>query len=76
MDINQKTYNVNGTCYIIRPAINKDAKDLSKIRLQIDGETQNLDREKGEAFIDAPGFEQLIIKDSKDKRNLFFSCNG
>jgi hypothetical protein len=25
----------------------KDAKDLSKLRLQIDGETENLDRQKG-----------------------------
>lgn len=71
MKIDQKTFNVNGTCYTVRPAINKDAKDLSEIRLQIDGETQNLDREKGEAFIDAPGFEKLIKKDSENKRNLF-----
>ena len=38
MKINQKTFNVNGICYTVRPVINKDAKDLSEIRLQIDGE--------------------------------------
>ncbi|MGE7184503.1 N-acetyltransferase family protein [Peribacillus sp. NPDC006672] len=71
MIINQKTFNVNGTCYTVRAAIKKDAKYLSEIRLQIDGETQNLDREKGEAFIDAPGFEKLIKTDTENKRNLF-----
>jgi len=69
--INQKEFSVNGISYIIRSAINKDAKDLSEIRLQIDGETQNLDREKGEAFIDIPGFEKLIETDTQNKRNLF-----
>jgi hypothetical protein len=38
MKIIQQEFNVNGMTYIIRSAINKDAKDLSKIRLQIDGE--------------------------------------
>ncbi|WP_129703951.1 GNAT family N-acetyltransferase [Priestia megaterium] len=71
MKINQKEFSVNGISYIIRSAINKDAKDLSEIRLQIDGETQNLDREKGEAFIDIPGFEKLIETDTQNKRNLF-----
>ncbi|NMD72225.1 GNAT family N-acetyltransferase [Bacillus sp. DNRA2] len=71
MKIIQQEFNVNGMTYIIRSAINKDAKDLSKIRLQIDGETENLDREKGEGFIDAQGFEQLIKTDTDNKENLF-----
>lgn len=37
---------------MIRFAIEDDAKNLSEIRLQIDSKTENLDREKGEAFID------------------------
>jgi ribosomal protein S18 acetylase RimI-like enzyme len=57
--------------YIIRSAVNKDAEALSIIRLQIDGETENLDREKGEAFIDALGFEQMIKSDTENKNNLF-----
>lgn len=69
--INQQEFIVNGTTYIIRSARNKDAKDLSEIRLQIDGETENLDREKGEAFIDVQGFEQLIQADTESKKNLF-----
>ncbi|XKI12481.1 GNAT family N-acetyltransferase [Sporosarcina sp. ANT_H38] len=71
MKINQQEFNVNGTTYIIRSAIHKDAQILSDIRLQIDEETQNLDREKGEAFIDVHGFEQLIKTDTENKRNLF-----
>ncbi len=69
--INQQEFIVNGTTYIIRSVRNKDAKDLSEIRLQIDGETENLDREKGEAFIDIQGFEQLIQADTENKKNLF-----
>ncbi|VDG96799.1 putative acetyltransferase YhhY [Lysinibacillus sphaericus] len=71
MRIVQKKFIVKGTPYIIRSAENKDAKDLSDIRLQIDGETENLDREKGEAFIDVQGFEELIKTDTESKKNLF-----
>jgi ribosomal protein S18 acetylase RimI-like enzyme len=44
---------------------------LPEIRLQIDGETENLDREPGEAYIDAPGFKELIRNDTESGRNLF-----
>lgn len=71
MDVLQKTFKVNGTCFSIRSASNKDAKNLSEIRLQIDGETQNLNREKGEAYLDTSDFEQLIKTDSKEQKNLF-----
>lgn len=49
----------------------KDAEALSELRLTIDGETENLDREKGEASIDTSGFKQLIIMDAGKPRNLF-----
>lgn len=71
MKIKKQEFCINGMKYIIRSAIDKDAKDLSEIRLQIDGESENLDREKGEAFIDIPGFEQLIKADTENMRNLF-----
>lgn len=71
MKFKNQEFHVNGMTYMIRHALNKDAKDLSEIRLQIDGETENLDREKGEAFIDVHGFEQLIKVDTENKRNLF-----
>ena len=71
MKVIQKEYNVNGVSYSIRLAINKDAKELSEVRLQIDGETQNLDREKGEAYIDKSGFEEIIQTDNAKMNNLF-----
>ncbi|OCA85073.1 GNAT family N-acetyltransferase [Pseudobacillus wudalianchiensis] len=71
MKINQKEFTINGIDYIIRSAIRKDAEELSSVRLQIDGETENLDREKGEAFIDTQGFESLIQADTENEKNLF-----
>ncbi|MFC4306012.1 GNAT family N-acetyltransferase [Cohnella boryungensis] len=71
MKINETEYHVNGMRYRIRSAVNKDAEALSKIRLQIDGETENLDREKGEAFIDPLGFEQMVTSDTDNKNHLF-----
>ncbi|TCZ79285.1 GNAT family N-acetyltransferase [Paenibacillus albiflavus] len=71
MIIDKQEFDVNGVNYIIRSAEEQDAKVLSEIRMQIDGETENMDRESGEAFIDVLGFEQLIQADSASPRNLF-----
>ncbi|MDN9008391.1 GNAT family N-acetyltransferase [Brevibacillus laterosporus] len=71
MVINKREFDVKGLSYTIRSATEKDANALSELRLQIDGETENLDREKGEAFIDPFGFEQLIKADTEKERNLF-----
>lgn len=67
MIIKKKEFSVNFLNYTVRSAIEKDAKDLPELRLQIDGETENLDREKGEAFIDIPGFEQMIKTDTLNR---------
>lgn len=71
MRINKQEFYVNGINYMIRSALDKDAKDLSELRLQIDGETENLDREKGEGFIDTAGFKEIIKTDTESPRNLF-----
>lgn len=71
MRINKQEFYVNGINYVIRSAIDKDAKELSELRLQIDGETENLDREKGEGFIDTAGFKEIIKTDTESPRNLF-----
>lgn len=71
MILDSQEFHVNGLTYTIRSAMKNDAKDLSELRLQIDGETENLDRERGEAFIDVPGFEQVIHTDTISSRNLF-----
>ncbi|MDQ0174985.1 GNAT family N-acetyltransferase [Bacillus chungangensis] len=71
MIIKKQEFYVNGIHYTIRSAVEKDAKDLSELRIHIDGETENLDREKGEALIDIPGFAQMIKTDTENRRNLF-----
>ena len=71
MIINPKECSINGLRYIIRSAMEEDAKSLSEVRVQIDGETENLDREQGEAYIDETGFKHLIKEDSERINNLF-----
>ena len=71
MRIDHQSFSVNGLHYTIRSATEKDAKELSALRVQMDGETENMDREKGEAFVDAPGFAHLIKTDTDSPRNLF-----
>jgi RimJ/RimL family protein N-acetyltransferase len=69
--VNNQEFCVNGINYTIRSATEKDAREISDLRLQIDGETENLDREKGEAFIDEKGFQQIVKLDSENERNIF-----
>ncbi|CAH8771815.1 GNAT family N-acetyltransferase [Paenibacillus dendritiformis] len=71
MIVPKQDFEADGVAYTIRSATAADAGVLSALRVQIDGETEFLDREPGEAFIDAPGFEQLIRADSEKKRNIF-----
>jgi len=71
MVVASQEVSVNGLTYTIRSAITNDAKGLSELRVQIDGETENLDREKGEAFINESGFEQVIHTDAINPRNVF-----
>lgn len=71
MIINKQEFNVKEINYTIRSAISTDARVLSDLRVQIDGETENLDREQGEGYIDALGFEQLIDADTDNPKNLF-----
>jgi hypothetical protein len=51
MRIGDKLFEVNGLSFTIRSAIQSDANTLSRLRTRIDGETENLDREKGETLI-------------------------
>lgn len=71
MIIKSKEYTINGLRYSIRSAMEEDAENLSKVRVQIDGETENLDRGKGEAYIDVLGFKQIIKEDTERNTNLF-----
>ncbi|WP_393959430.1 GNAT family N-acetyltransferase [Priestia megaterium] len=71
MVINQRIYHVKGLQYIIRSASISDADELSYLRIQLDGETEYLDREPGEGYMDKAEFEKLIQRDTESKRNLF-----
>ncbi|HEU4965230.1 MAG TPA: GNAT family N-acetyltransferase [Bacilli bacterium] len=71
MIITQRDYCVRDVTYLIRSADETDASVLSALRVQIDGETENMDRERGEGFIDTVGFEQIICTDTELPRNLF-----
>lgn len=57
--------------YIIRMAIKEDAEQLSQLRLQIDGETEQMDRERGEDYLDAEAFEKIIEIDLAAPISLF-----
>ncbi|MCA0147286.1 GNAT family N-acetyltransferase [Rossellomorea vietnamensis] len=67
-------FHIRNLPYIIRSAREADAQKLSEVRLQIDGETENMDRVKGEAYIDEAGFKQIIIEDTASPQNLFLVC--
>ncbi|MBD3861705.1 GNAT family N-acetyltransferase [Bacillus sp. 28A-2] len=71
MIISENIFTVRDLTYRIRSAAIADAKQLSALRLKIDGETEYLDREPGEAFLDEKEFEALIQEDAKQSRHLF-----
>ena len=47
MIIDEQHYRVKGMQYTIRSAMDKDAETLCSLRVQLDGETENMDREAG-----------------------------
>ncbi|SDM30795.1 GNAT family N-acetyltransferase [Sediminibacillus halophilus] len=67
----EKDFSTRDLPYRIRRAEEADAEKLVKVRLQIDGETENMDREHGEDYIDSLGFKELIKADEEAKHNLF-----
>ena len=71
MIIKGQEFHINGLTYTIRSAAETDAEQLSEIRVQIDGETENMDREAGEGFINKIGFQNIIKTDSEESKNLF-----
>ncbi|MEK4667783.1 GNAT family N-acetyltransferase [Niallia sp. FSL R7-0271] len=71
MKLAEKQYERNNLAFSIRTAEEKDAASLSNLRLQIDGETENMDREKGEAFLDEAAFKKVINEDTIANNSLF-----
>lgn len=71
MIIDEREYEIKGMQYTIRSAVEKDAVILCSLRVQLDGETENMDRESGEAYMDAADFKELIRMDTEKRNNLF-----
>ncbi|WP_238649891.1 GNAT family N-acetyltransferase [Paenibacillus piscarius] len=70
MRIEAQTFEHKGLCYTIRSAVHEDAGLLSALRLQVDGETEYLDRVPGEGFMDPEAWAALIAEDTHYSRNL------
>lgn len=71
MLISQRCFTSGDFTYTIRNAKETDAKTLSGLRLRIDGETEHMDREPGEAYMDEAAFQVLIREDAEQPHNLF-----
>ena len=70
MKIQAKLVRAGNNEYLIRSAVDEDASELSTLRLKLDGETENFDREQGEGFLDEATFLQLIQSDTDAPNNL------
>ncbi|SKB64493.1 Protein N-acetyltransferase, RimJ/RimL family [Acetoanaerobium noterae] len=71
MIIENKTIDGRKIKWILRSPVQSDGNQLSEVRLKIDGETENLDREYGEAYMSPEDFEKLIYTDSIAEKSIF-----
>ncbi|MDD7794294.1 GNAT family N-acetyltransferase [Clostridium sp. 'White wine YQ'] len=71
MIINKKQIEGKRLTWILRCPTKGDSEELSALRIKIDGETENLDREAGEGLLSSEDFEKLIYEDSISEKNLF-----
>lgn len=71
LKIKDKLFNGTSWRVTIRCVEERDSCELSKLRLEIDGETEFLDREQGEDYLSDSGFEEMIHNDLIADRSLF-----
>ena len=71
MVIENKKIENKSLSWILRCPTKYDADELSKLRITIDGETENLDRESGEDFLTPEDFEKLIFEDLIAEKTIF-----
>ncbi|WP_411167380.1 GNAT family N-acetyltransferase [Clostridium sp. MB05] len=71
MVIKDKRIEGKNLAWILRCPTKADAEELSNLRVKIDGETENLDREPGEGLLTPEDFERIIYKDTISKTTLF-----
>lgn len=71
MIIKNKRIEGKSLTWILRCPTKYDAIELSKLRVKIDGQTENLDRESGEGLLTPEDFEKLIYEDSIAEKTIF-----
>lgn len=71
MVITDKIIKGENLTYILRCPKQEDEEELSRLRIKIDGETENLDREPGEGIFSSEDFKKIIYEDSISKTSLF-----
>jgi RimJ/RimL family protein N-acetyltransferase len=71
MLIESRRIESNKLSWLLRCPTKMDAAELSDLRVRIDGETENLDREPGEGFLSAEAFENLIDEDTRAAKTIF-----
>ncbi|MFZ5967088.1 MAG: GNAT family N-acetyltransferase [Bacillota bacterium] len=71
MIIESKRIEGKSLTWILRCPTKDDAIELSELRVKIDGETENLDRESGEGLLTPEDFEKLIYEDSIAEKTIF-----
>ena len=71
MIIEDKRIDGKNLSWILRCPTKQDAKELSELRVKIDGETEYLDREAGESLLTSEDFEKVIYEDRLAERTLF-----
>ncbi|MFZ5353132.1 MAG: GNAT family N-acetyltransferase [Bacillota bacterium] len=71
MVIESKKIQGKNLTWILRCPTKEDALELSDLRVQVDGETEYLDREPGEGLMNQSDFKELIYHDSIAERSLF-----
>lgn len=71
MIIDSRNIEKRGLSFTLRCPEEKDAEELSELRVIIDSETEYLDREEGEGVLSPDDFRQMIKEDCNDSRSLF-----
>ncbi len=71
MIIENKRIEGKSLTWILRCPTKYDAIKLAELRVKIDGETENLDRESGEGLLTPDDFEKLIYEDGVAEKTIF-----
>ncbi|MFT9495247.1 GNAT family N-acetyltransferase [Anaerosolibacter sp.] len=71
MIIENKKIEGKSLTWILRCPTKYDAIELAELRVKIDGETENLDREPAEGLLTPEDFEKLIYEDSIAEKTIF-----